>query len=162
MTQRVLLIVRKLNIGGIQRVTINLANVLHRAGHDVHVLVLKGGDELLPDPGVTLHYEDFDKAFHVSPFNPMEMRYSWRSNIPGERLAIHLENHGEGGLAFDATLALRAEPLSRGAMHRVLWQYPLMTAKVAGAIYWQALKLFLKRVPFYPHPGATTTQGVRP
>lgn len=63
MNQRILLIVRKLNIGGIQRVTVNLANVLHRAGHDVHVLVLKGGNELLPDPGITLHYEDFDKAF---------------------------------------------------------------------------------------------------
>ncbi|MFC0266825.1 glycosyltransferase [Kushneria aurantia] len=64
MTQRILLVVRRLNIGGIQRVTINLANVLNRAGHDVHVLVLKGGDEeLLPDPGVTLHRVDFDKRF---------------------------------------------------------------------------------------------------
>jgi DUF1365 family protein len=35
----------------------------------------------------------FDKSFHVSPFNPMEMHYDWRSNTPGERLAIHLENH---------------------------------------------------------------------
>ncbi|WP_280337238.1 glycosyltransferase [Salinicola acroporae] len=43
MTQRVLLVVRKLSIGGIERVTVNLANVLAREGHDVHVLVLKGG-----------------------------------------------------------------------------------------------------------------------
>lgn len=61
--QRVLLVVRKLNIGGIQRNTINLANVLCREGHDVHVLVLKGELELTPDPGVHLHVVDFDKAF---------------------------------------------------------------------------------------------------
>lgn len=63
MTQRVLLVVRKLSIGGIERVTVNLANVLAREGHDVHVLVLKGGHELVPDDAVTVHRLDFDKAF---------------------------------------------------------------------------------------------------
>ena len=111
----------------------------------------------------------FDKSLHVSPFNPMAMRYHWRSNLPGERLAIHLENHSERGLEFDATLAMQARELTARSMHHVLWQFPLMTAKVAGAIYWQALKLFLKRIPYHPHPhgtqlpaGATETPGVRP
>ncbi|CAO1658993.1 glycosyltransferase [Salinicola sp. NYA28a] len=63
MSQRVLLVVRKLSIGGIERVTVNLANVLAREGHDVHILVLKGGYELAPDPAVTVHRVDFDKAF---------------------------------------------------------------------------------------------------
>lgn len=101
----------------------------------------------------------FDKAMHVSPFNPMNMRYDWRSNVPGPRLAIHLENHSERGREFDATLALEAQPLTTRSMNRVLWQFPLMTAKVALAIYWQALKLFLKRVPLHAHPGTTGTSG---
>jgi DUF1365 family protein len=113
-------------------------------------------------PGERVLRQRFDKQFHVSPFNPMDMRYDWRSNIPGPRLAIHLENHSERGREFDATLALEAEPLSAGAMHRVLWQFPLMTGKVALAIYWQALKLFLKRVPLHGHPGTTGTTGARP
>jgi DUF1365 family protein len=41
----------------------------------------------------------------------------------------------------------------------VLWQFPLMTAKVGLAIYWQALKLFLKRIPYHPHPGSRIESG---
>lgn len=113
-------------------------------------------------PGQRILRQTFDKGLHVSPFNPMEMRYDWRSNRPGERLAIHLETHTSRGREFDATLALKGEPLTRASMHRILWQFPLMTAKVAGAIYWQALRLFLKRIPVHKHPGATGTTGARP
>jgi len=34
----------------------------------------------------------------------------------------------------------------------VLWRYPLMTARVVGAIHWQALRLWLKHNPVYDHP----------
>lgn len=112
--------------------------------------------------GVRVLREDFDKAFHVSPFNPMAMRYSWRSNQPGERLAIHLENHTERGREFDATLALRAEPITPRALNGILWRFPFMTAKVAAAIYWEALKLFAKRIPYHPNPGVDMQPGTRP
>jgi DUF1365 family protein len=103
---------------------------------------------------------DFDKAFHVSPFNPMAQRYHWRSNTPGRRLGIHLANSEDGELVFDATLALTAEPLTARNLNRMLLRYPFMTAKVAAAIYLEALKLFAKRVPFYPHPERSKPSGV--
>lgn len=114
---------------------------------------------LTPEGNERVLRQRFAKTFHVSPFNPMAMEYHWRSSRPGERLAIHLENHTRQGREFDATLALRAEPMTARTMRRILWRFPLMTMKVATAIYWQALKLFIKRVPLYPHPGNRVPTG---
>ncbi|MEO0435901.1 MAG: DUF1365 domain-containing protein [Pseudomonadota bacterium] len=117
---------------------------------------------LTAEQGERFLEQEFEKIFHVSPFNPMDMRYMWRSNVPGEKLAIHLENHSDRGREFDATLALKAEPVSQASLNGVLWRFPLMTAKVALAIYWQALKLFLKRVPYHSHPKGTLQSGAQP
>ena len=94
----------------------------------------------------------FDKSFHVSPFNPMAMRYDWRSNTPDRRLILHMENSVDTGKVFDATLAMTAQPMTAANLNRNLAKYPLMTVKVALAIYWQALRLYLKGVPVYTHP----------
>jgi DUF1365 family protein len=49
-------------------------------------------------------------------------------------------------------------------MTAVLVKYPLMTARVVAAIHWQALRLWLKRVPFHSHPAklAAREQESRP
>ena len=90
---------------------------------------------------------EFDKAFHVSPFMPMDRRYDWRFTAPGDDLRVHMEVRAMGRREFDATLLLRRRPLTRAACARVLWRYPLMTAQVIGAIHWQALRLWLKGNP---------------
>jgi len=94
----------------------------------------------------------FPKAFHVSPFLPMNHEYDWRLSLPGDRLAVHMKNLEDGRPVFDATLALRRRPLTAKNLRRVLTRYPLMTTKVVAAIYWQALRLKLKGATFYPHP----------
>lgn len=95
---------------------------------------------------------DFDKQFHVSPFQPMKQRYAWRFSTPGPRLWVHMENLERGERRFDATLTMERTPLTRESMSRVLRGHPLMTAKVFGAIYWNALRLVLEGAPFFDHP----------
>jgi DUF1365 family protein len=94
----------------------------------------------------------FDKTFHVSPFMGMDQQYDWRFVDPGERLPVHMENWEDGQLLLDATMALKRRPITGGRLARMLVRYPFMTGKVIAAIYFQALRLWLKRCPFYPHP----------
>ena len=99
---------------------------------------------------------EFDKRFHVSPFMAMDQRYRWTFSLPGERLGVHMENFQGGDNAgerlFSATMLLEQRPLDTPGLARVLWRYPLMTAQVVGAIYWHALRLWMKGVPVHDHP----------
>lgn len=117
----------------------------------------------------------FDKKFHVSPFNPLDMEYRWISSVPAENVLVHMENHApiqsktdnaelRTSCHMDATLTLKREPWSKSALQKILWLQPWSAIKVPVAIYWQALRLFVKGVPVYTHqsinplPAATRTE----
>lgn len=102
---------------------------------------------------------DFDKAFHVSPFMPMDMRYHWRFRVPGDRLVIGMRALHEGRRVFDAQLLMHRRPLERKRLVLTLLRQPAMTLKVIALIHYQALRLWLKRVPLFTHPARGTGNG---
>jgi DUF1365 family protein len=134
------------------RVEAIVAEVNNTPWGEQHAYVLHGG----MDVGREDHRRyRFEKDFHVSPFLPMHHSYDWHFKTPGDVLTVHMNNLDKGEKPFDATLVMRRTKMTSGALTRVLVQYPWMTAKVMGAIYWQAFKLWWKKAPFYPHPETT-------
>lgn len=100
----------------------------------------------------------FDKSFHVSPFMDMGQSYEWSLPMPEQNLNVNMNSFENGKRVFNATMRLVKTPITRFHMSRVLTMYPLMTIKVITSIYWQALKLKLKRTPFYSHPKNITQE----
>jgi DUF1365 family protein len=98
--------------------------------------------------------EDCAKVFHVSPFNPMDMQYKWKISQPEQSLKLTLSCHKEVK-HFVASLNLSKIELNSKSLFNVLLSIPSMTIKTVFGIYWQALKLFIKGVPFY----SNTAQG---
>lgn len=94
------------------------------------------------------------KSFHVSPFLPRELEYRMRYSLPGEHLHIHMEDWQGDAKLFEAGLGLKRVELSRSSLHRHLLAFPWMTGKTLLAIYWQALRLLLKRTPIFAHRNA--------
>lgn len=126
-----------------------VAEITNTPWRERHAYVLTRDDGERQD-GRTLW--TFPKDFHVSPFMDMDQDYRWRFDDPGDRLRVHMQNLRGERLIFDAALDMQRQPLTAASLARCLLVHPCMTGKALAGIYWQALRLALKRTPFHTHP----------
>jgi hypothetical protein len=91
----------------------------------------------------------------------MDLEYAWRLTEPGPSLQVHIDVLQHGTTLFDSELALRRREVTGRELTRVWARYPWMTGKITAAIYWQALRLWLRKIPLYPHPRHAAEQEVK-
>ena len=99
------------------------------------------------------------KALHVSPFTQVVGEYRFRflrsgAGAADERLVARVEHWDEQGAVLLTSISGRIRPLTRAASAKVHLTMPGMTLAIMARIHWQALALWLKRVPFYRQPPA--------
>lgn len=135
--------------GAGQTVDAVVAEVTNTPWQERHWYVLWKGNRMGEPPQLRFRHP---KGFHVSPFMDMDMSYEWHLRKPGETLSASIVNRRGDERLFDVSLVLKRRELSRRSMLRALVRHPWMTGRVTQAIYWQALRLWRKKCPFYPHP----------
>ncbi len=126
-----------------------LAEISNIPWYERHAYLLPIADAQMH--GSTYAWE-FRKQFHVSPFIAMTREYDWRFQQPDEHLRVHMDVRAGSLVEMDATLVLERRPLDGWHLALCLLHYPVMSARVVFAIYWQALLLRLKGVPVHAHP----------
>lgn len=111
-----------------------------------------GPDTLADEPGLgpTFHLRA-PKHFYVSPFSDVDVAFDFRLRPPGDRLAIQIDDHEDGKRVLVSTVTgLGApRPITDRALAWFSIKYPLVTLKVVAAIHWEALRLWLKRTPWF-------------
>ncbi|MBX2867542.1 MAG: DUF1365 domain-containing protein [Acidiferrobacterales bacterium] len=120
---------------------------------------------VLPSRFTGKNYQvQFQKRMHVSPFNPMDMQYHCRLQIPGRTLFFHLENYQSNEKITDATMVFKHHEMTPWRLALLVLTQPAMTLRVGLGIYWQALRLWVKRTPVFDHPGkkATRENDIKP
>jgi DUF1365 family protein len=88
------------------------------------------------------------KAFFVSPFLPMGLRYEFRVAPPGEKTSVAIRAIGRDGVVLRAALTAQRRELNDGALLRAGLAVPVIGIKTMAAIYWEAARLWLKGVPY--------------
>jgi len=108
---------------------------------------------LLAGPGLAFGREmTARKVFHVSPFCSIEGRYRFRFMRTAERTVARIDHDDDRGPLLQTSVSGRLEPLDARNARAAFFGMPMMTVGVIGRIHWQALRLWLKRVPFFRKP----------
>lgn len=117
--------------------------LLHRDGQP-----LRDGEEMTAQ-----------KLFHVSPFNEIEGGYRFRFHLQRAVQLARIDYDDAEGELLLTSISGKPRDWSAAALMGAFVRMPLLTLGVMARIHWQALKLWLKGVPFRgAHPATQPLQ----
>ena len=100
------------------------------------------------------HMHGCRKELYVSPFNDMDVRYSFRLGEPGDSLVLGVSLKDDNGALLKTHFRGTAHALTDWGLARLLIALPMLTVKIVAAIHLEALRLWLKGVPLTTKPKA--------
>jgi len=89
------------------------------------------------------------KNFYVSPFSDVRDSFDFNLGLPGQELAVNINNLSEGEISLVSSIQGRARPLTATRLLWFAFKYPLLSVKVIAMIHWQAFKLWFRKVPYF-------------
>ena len=92
------------------------------------------------------------KGFFVSPFIQREdVTYEFAFSEPGEQISVALRDIVAGSHMLTAAISLGACELTDASIVSTVLRHGPISVVAFVRILWQALRLVIKRVPFFPH-----------
>ncbi len=92
------------------------------------------------------------KVFHVSPFFPVSGEYRFRFEDDAGGCRFRIDYDDGAGHRLVTQIRGRAQPQGTAALARELLRRPWLAPGVILRIHYHALRLWLKRVPFFSKP----------
>lgn len=89
------------------------------------------------------------KHFYVSPFSDVDVAFDFKLTAPGDRLSVQIDDYAGGQRTLTSTLAGPRRALTDRTLAWFTVKYPLLTLRVIALIHWHALRLYLKKVPWF-------------
>lgn len=89
------------------------------------------------------------KYFYVSPFIDHDTNFDFNIGIPGEKLNIRIDDYKNGERFFISTLTGKQKPLTNKNLLLYSLRFPFITVRIMALIHWNALLLWLKKIPYH-------------
>lgn len=104
-----------------------------------------GGDTLRPDGSFVLRTP---KNFYVSPFSDPHTEFEFALRCGDRTLAVRIDEFQHGRRILHSVVTGRQAPLRDRTLAWFAVKYPLLSLQVILRIHLQALRLYLKRLPW--------------
>ena len=89
------------------------------------------------------------KHFYVSPFSDVDVEFDFTLRVPGERLAVQIDDYVGGERTLTSALHGPRAELTDARLAWYTLKHPLVTLRVITLIHWHAFRLWLKRLPWF-------------
>lgn len=104
---------------------------------------------------------NFQKEFHISPFVDMSIDYLWKFNINPNKFRVQMQLNKQNMTIMNVGLNTTFTPILKNDLFKWTLKKPFQALKMYTGIYWQAFKLWAKKVPFFSNQKTTTTREIK-